>query len=54
MKPEAIWEVESGLQATALDVYKASVVRSRWYERACELFEQFDFLVTPDRAGVPV
>ena len=53
MKPEAIWEVESGLQATALDVYQASVVRSSWYAHVCGQFEQFDFLVTPTAQVFP-
>ncbi len=53
MKPDAIWEVESGLAATALDVYQASVVRSRWYAHVCTLFEEFDFLVAPTAQVFP-
>jgi amidase len=53
MKPEAVWEVESGLQATALDIYQASVLRSQWYAHVCALFEQFDFLATPTAQVFP-
>ena len=53
MKPEAIWEVESGLQSTALDIYQASVVRSQWYAQVLQLFEQCDFLVTPTAQVFP-
>lgn len=53
MKPEAIWEVESGMSASALDVYHASVTRGQWYLQLCALFEKFDFLVTPTAQVFP-
>ena len=53
MKPEARWEVEGGLKLTALDVYKASVARSSWYEALCTLFETYDYLLLPSAQVFP-
>jgi amidase len=47
LKPEAVWEIGRGLASSALDVHRASVVRSRWYQAATLLFERMDFLVLP-------
>ncbi len=53
MKPEARWEVEGGLKLTALDVYKASVARSSWYEALHTLFETYDYLLLPSAQVFP-
>jgi amidase len=47
MKPEAQWETERGLKLSAMDVHRASVIRSRWFEKAAQLFDSFDVLVLP-------
>lgn len=47
LKPEAIFEVESGLSLTPAEIYDASVVRSQWFAAAADLFEQYDALVLP-------
>jgi amidase len=47
MKPEAVWEVENGLQLSAAQVYKASTDRSAWYLALNALFQRFDYLVLP-------
>ena len=47
IKPETIWEIEQGLNLTADAVYAASVIRSRWYARAADLFQTYDALVLP-------
>jgi amidase len=47
LKPEAIWEIERGLSLTAMEVHHASVVRSQWFQRAAELFEEYDALILP-------
>lgn len=47
MKPEAQWETERGLKLSAMDVHRASVIRSRWFEKAASLFESYDALVLP-------
>jgi amidase len=53
LKPEACWEVESARRLTALDVYRASVARSRWYTAAAELFTRYEFLLLPSAQLFP-
>jgi amidase len=53
MKPEAVWEVECGLKTTSLDLYKASVERTAWYQHALALFERYDFLALPTAQVFP-
>ncbi len=47
LKPEAIWEIERGLGFSAIEVHRASVLRSQWFKRAAELFETYDALLLP-------
>ncbi|MBS7538850.1 amidase [Ancylobacter lacus] len=47
LKPETQWEIESGRTVTTAQLYAASVVRSRWYAAAAELFRRYDVLVMP-------
>ena len=47
LKPEAIWEIERGRSFTALDLQKASAIRSDWFRTARRLFETFDALALP-------
>jgi amidase len=47
MKPEAVFEVESGLKLSAFDITAASVVRSDWYQAMRQFFERFDYFVLP-------
>ena len=47
LKPEAQWETERGLKLSAMDVHRASVIRSRWFEATAKLFDSFDVLVLP-------
>ncbi|MCB4767146.1 amidase [Ancylobacter sp. Lp-2] len=47
LKPETVWEIESGQAITAAQVYAASLTRSRWYAKAAALFTQYDVLVMP-------
>jgi amidase len=47
LKPEAIWEMERGFSLSAMDAHRASVVRSQWFRRAAELFEDYDALLLP-------
>jgi amidase len=53
LKPEAIWEVEAGMRLSALDVYKASVTRSAWYQAVRKLFETYDYLALPSAQVFP-
>ncbi|MDA7429771.1 amidase [Primorskyibacter aestuariivivens] len=47
LKPEAIWEIERGLGLSAMEVHRASAIRSDWFRKTVALFERFDALVLP-------
>ena len=47
LKPEAVWEIERGLGFSAMDVHRASTIRSEWFLKAAELFESYDALILP-------
>lgn len=47
LKPEAIWEIETGRALTGTQIYAASVTRSSWYQALLGLFSRYDFLVLP-------
>ena len=47
MKPEAVWEVEGGLNQTGLEITKAGVARVDWYNALNQLFKKYDFLALP-------
>jgi amidase len=47
LKPAAIWEIERGLALGAMDVHRASVIRSEWNAVAAGLFRRFDLLALP-------
>lgn len=47
LKPEAVWEIEQGLNLSAAEVYDASTVRSEWYRRAARLFDTVDVIALP-------
>lgn len=47
LKPEAIWEIERGLALSAMEVHRASVIRSDWNTCLEKLFQSYDALVLP-------
>lgn len=47
LKDTAIWELERGRALSAMDVHRASVIRSNWFKTAAELFNTYDALVLP-------
>jgi amidase len=47
LKPEAVYEIESGMKLTAFDVAAASQVRTQWYQAVTRFFERYDFFVAP-------
>ncbi|MEP3333868.1 amidase [Sedimentitalea sp.] len=53
LKDSAIWETERGLALTAMDVHKASVIRSQWFKAAATLFETYDALILPSAQAWP-
>ena len=53
MKPEVIFEVESGLRLSAYEVAQAGIVRSEWSAAVRRLFERYDYLVAPTAQVFP-
>lgn len=47
MKPEAIFEVESGLKLSAFDITAASAVRTEWYLAVRRFFTKYDYFIVP-------
>ena len=47
LKPELIWEIETGLSHSLQDINRAGAIRSDWYRKAAQLFETYDALVLP-------
>ncbi len=47
MKPEAQFEVESGMKLSAFDVFDANVVRTAWYQAVRTFFERYDYFILP-------
>jgi amidase len=47
MKPEAIFEVESGLELKAFDITAASAVRTEWYQAVRRFFGRYDYFIVP-------
>ena len=53
IKPEAIFEIESGMKLTAFDVAAASAIRSEWYQAMRRLFEAYDYFIAPTSQTFP-
>jgi amidase len=47
LKPEVIWEIETGLPLSGFDITAASVVRTEWYSAVRRFFETYDYFVLP-------
>jgi amidase len=47
LKPEAIYEIETGLKLTAFDIAAASAVRSEWFQAVRRFLGRFDYMVAP-------
>ncbi|APH74606.1 amidase [Aquibium oceanicum] len=53
LKPEAIFEVEGGLDLLAAKIHAASAVRTAWFRHVVGLFDRFDFLAVPTAQVFP-
>jgi amidase len=53
LKPEAVFEVETGVRQSAYDITNASVVRTEWSHAVSRFFERYDFLVVPTAQVFP-
>ena len=47
LKDDAIWEIETGMALSAIEVHKMSHIRTQWFTKLNELFAQFDALILP-------
>lgn len=47
LKPELIWEIETGRSHSLQDINRAGAIRSDWFRKAAQLFETYDALVLP-------
>jgi amidase len=53
LKPEAVFEVETGLRQSAYDITAASVLRTDWTHAVSRFFERYDFFVIPTAQVFP-
>ena len=53
LKPEAIWEVERGLNLSGLDFARAAAVRGAWYATAADMFSTYEYVVAPSAQTFP-
>ena len=44
---QAIWEIERGLNLSAMEVHRASEMRSNWFRTAATTFDTYDVLALP-------
>ncbi len=47
LKDTALWEISQGENLTALEVHKASAVRSEWYKTFAQISETYDAFIMP-------
>ena len=53
LKPEAVFEIETGLRQSAYDITAASVVRTEWSQAVQRFFTRYDFFVVPTAQVFP-
>ena len=47
LKEDAIWEIETGMALSAMEVHKMSNIRTQWFNTLNALTKQFDALILP-------
>ena len=53
LKPEAIFEIETGAKLSAFDATAASVIRTDWSQAVRRLFDHYDYLIAPTAQVFP-
>jgi amidase len=53
LKPEVIFEVESGQNLTAFDIAAASAIRTEWYQAVRKSFQTYDYFIVPTAQVFP-
>jgi len=47
IKEDALWEVETGLRLSAMDIERMQMIASDWFRTSAKLFQEFDALIMP-------
>jgi len=47
LKEDAIWEIETGMALSAIEIHRMSNIRTAWFTRLNALFETYDALILP-------
>jgi len=53
LKPEAVYEIETGLKQSAYEITAASVVRNDWTQAVRRFFERYDYFIAPTAQVFP-
>jgi amidase len=53
MKPEAQYEVETGMKLSAFDISEAAAVRTAWYEAVRSFSDRYEFFMLPSAQVFP-
>jgi amidase len=53
LKPEAVYEIETAMTLSGVDVTAAALVRTAWYQAVRAFFERYDFFVAPTTQVAP-
>ena len=53
LKPEVIWNIESGLKMSGTEITRATNARGALYQRTLEFFDTYDLLLCPAAAVPP-
>ncbi len=53
LKPEAVYEIETGLKQSAYDITAASIVRNEWTQAVRRFFERYDYFIAPTAQVFP-
>jgi len=53
LRPEALFEVETGLRQSAYDITAASVVRTQWHQEVNRFFQRYDYFIVPTAQVFP-
>jgi Asp-tRNA(Asn)/Glu-tRNA(Gln) amidotransferase A subunit family amidase len=53
MKPELLWEIEQGIDLTAVDLTKAAEARNDWHAAVTKMFETYDYILAPSAQVFP-
>lgn len=47
LKDDAIWEIETGMALSAMEVHKMSLIRTQWFTKLNALFADYDGVILP-------